>query len=233
VIVVLDGPAGAGKSSVSKRLAKKLGVQFLDTGAMYRAFTWRAIQHELDLEDVPALVRCVDEGKLVMPTGVDGKGRILVDGHDVTDAIRTPEITRSIFRLADSGPVRARLNVRQREIARELGSFVAEGRDLGTVVFPDADVKIYLDASSDVRARRRLAELQKPLTELEGLKKDIEDRDRKDMVRAVAPLKRAEDAVSVDTSTLALDEVVDRLEQLVRSRVHDREVRPPRTGGKP
>jgi CMP/dCMP kinase len=217
LIVVLDGPAGAGKSSVSKKLAKRLGVEFMDTGAMYRAFTWRAMQKKLDLTDVPALVACTDEGRLFMTPE-----RITMDGIDITQAIRTPEVTANIFRLSDSGPVRARLNVQQRELAKALGSFVAEGRDLGTVVFPDADVKIYLDASSDVRARRRLLELKKPESELASIKKDIEERDRKDMVRAVAPLKRTEDAVYVDTSDLALDAVVSRLEQIVKDGVAGR-----------
>jgi cytidylate kinase len=143
--------------------------------------------------------------------------RVTMDGIDVTAAIRTPEVTANIFRLSDSGPVRERLNEQQRALARALRSFVAEGRDLGTVVFPDADVKIYLDASSDVRARRRLLELEKAESELASIKKDIEERDRKDMVRPVAPLKRAEDAVHVDTSDLALDAVVDRLEHIVRN----------------
>lgn len=217
MIVVLDGPAGAGKSSVSKKLAKRLGVEFMDTGAMYRAFTWRAMQKGLDLLDVPALVTCTDEGRLFMTPD-----RITMDGIDVTQAIRTPEVTANIFRLSDSGPVRARLNEQQRALAKALGSFVAEGRDLGTVVFPDADVKIYLDASSDVRARRRLLELKKPEAELAAIKKDIEERDRKDMVRAVAPLKRAEDAVHVDTSDLPLDAVVLRLEAIVRDGVAGR-----------
>ncbi|MEZ0230298.1 MAG: (d)CMP kinase [Planctomycetota bacterium] len=217
MIVVLDGPAGAGKSSVSKKLAKRLGVEFMDTGAMYRAFTWRAMQKKVDLLDVPALVRCVDEGRLFMTPE-----RVTMDGIDVTTAIRTPEVTGNIFRLSDSGPVRERLNEQQRALATALKSFVAEGRDLGTVVFPDADVKIYLDASSDVRARRRLLELKKPESELASIKKDIEERDRKDMVRPVAPLKRAEDAVHVDTSDLALDAVVERLEQIVRDGVAGR-----------
>ena len=228
MIVVLDGPAGAGKSSVSKRLAKRLSVEFMDTGAMYRAFTWRAMQKGLDLTDVPALVRCTDEGRLFMTVE-----RITMDGIDITKAIRTPEVTQNIFRLSDSGPVRARLNVQQRELAKALKDFVAEGRDLGTVVFPDADVKIYLDASSDVRARRRLLELGKPESELAALKKEIEERDRKDMVRAVAPLKRAEDAIYVDTSDLVLDAVVERLEQIVRERVQGRKVRSPRAAEKP
>lgn len=228
MIVVLDGPAGAGKSSVSKKLARRLGVEFMDTGAMYRAFTWRAMQKKLDLLDVDALVRCTDEGRLFMTPE-----RVTMDGIDVTKAIRTPEVTQNIFRLSDSGPVRARLNVQQRELAKALKDFVAEGRDLGTVVFPDADVKIYLDASSDVRARRRLLELNKPESELAALKKEIEERDRKDMVRAVAPLKRADDAIFVDTSDLALDAVVDRLEQIVRERVQGRKVRSPSAAERP
>jgi len=228
MIVVLDGPAGAGKSSVSKKLAKRLGVAFMDTGAMYRAFTWRAMQKGLDLLDVPALVRSTDEGRLAMTPE-----RITMDGVDITQAIRTPEVTQNIFRLADSGPVRARLNEQQRALASALGSFVAEGRDLGTVVFPDADVKIYLDASPDVRARRRLLELKKPESELAAIQREIEERDRKDMVRPVAPLKRAADAVLVDTSALELDAVVDRLEHLVREQVRGRRVRSLPAGEKP
>jgi cytidylate kinase len=228
VIVVLDGPAGAGKSSVSKRLAKRLGVAFMDTGAMYRAFTWRAMEKKLDLLDVPALVQCVNEGRLEMHvlSGVEGTvDRTTMDGIDITQAIRTPEVTKNIFRLSDTGAVRARLNEQQRALARTLGAFVAEGRDLGTVVFPDADVKIYLDASSDVRARRRLLELKKPEADLAALRTEIEERDRKDMVRAVAPLKRADDAVYVDTSRLEIEAVVDHLEKLVREQVQGRRVR--------
>jgi pantoate ligase/cytidylate kinase len=221
VVVVLDGPAGAGKSTASKKLAQRLGVAFLDTGAMYRAFTWRALEHKVDLLDVAALVRCVDEGRLVVPTSADGKGPWLMDDRDVTQAIRTPEVTGSIFRLADVGPVRAQVTAQMRAIGRGLGSFVAEGRDLGTVVFPDAHVKIYLDASSEVRARRRLVDLENarvtPLPDLEQVKREIEERDRKDMVRAVAPLKRAPDAVYLDSSALGLDAVVDALEGIVRS----------------
>ncbi len=228
MIVVLDGPAGAGKSSVSKRLAKALGVSFMDTGAMYRAFTWRAMDRKLDLADVPALVRCVNEGRLELTLE-----KVTIDGRDITQAIRTPEVTANIFRLADSGPVRARLNEQQRALAIKLKDFVAEGRDLGTVVFPDADVKIYLDASPDVRARRRLLELKKPESELAVLKREIEERDRKDMVREVAPLKRAEDAVYVDTSALALEQVVSRLEQIVRERLPGWKVRPAPVGEKP
>ncbi len=192
----------------------------MDTGAMYRAFTWRAMEKKLDLLDVPALVQCVNEGRLDMTLT-----RITMDGTDITQAIRTPEVTKNIFRLSDTGAVRARLNEQQRALARSLVAFVAEGRDLGTVVFPDADVKIYLDASSDVRARRRLLELKKPESELAALRNEIEERDRKDMVRAVAPLKRAEDAVHVDTSRLEIEAVVDRLEQLVREQVQARKVR--------
>ncbi|HZU99053.1 MAG TPA: (d)CMP kinase, partial [Planctomycetota bacterium] len=159
--------------------------------------------------------------------------KVTMDGRDITQAIRTPEVTANIFRLADSGPVRARLNEQQRALAVKLKDFVAEGRDLGTVVFPDADVKIYLDASPDVRARRRLLELKKPETELAALRREIEERDRKDMVREVAPLKRAEDAVAVDTSALALEQVVSKLEQIVRERVPGWKVRPAPAGGKP
>jgi cytidylate kinase len=217
LVVVLDGPAGAGKSTASKLLAARLGLRFMDTGAMYRAFTLRALKKGADLESPAALARIVDDGRLEMPIR-DGKPRVILDGEDVSEAIRTPEVTKLIYKLAEEGGVRARLNVRQRDLARELGSMVAEGRDLGTVVFPDATVKLYLDASSEVRAKRRRAELGDKAPPLEQVKREIEERDRRDETRAVAPLKKADDAIVVDTSNLTLEQVVDRLEQVVRER---------------
>jgi cytidylate kinase len=185
---------------------------------MYRAFTLRALRLKIDLEDSQAKAQVVDEGRLRLVPDGDGV-QVFLDGRDVTEAIRTREVTAAIFHLASCPEVRERLVQQQRRLAADADSLlVAEGRDLGSVVFPDADLKVYLDASAAERARRRAQDLDDP-PPLEQLQAEIEERDRKDQTRAVAPLVRVPDAHYVDTSDLTLAEVVEHLQGVVRERV--------------
>ncbi|HRZ82338.1 MAG TPA: (d)CMP kinase [Candidatus Hydrogenedentes bacterium] len=218
-IVAIDGPAGAGKSTVARRVAERLGFAFLDTGAMYRAATWRALARGVDLDDPGALEISTRDMRLEMDETPSGQ-RVTVDGEDVTAAIRTPEVTRLIYRLDQIPGVRRILVDHQRRFG-ERGPTVAEGRDIGTVVFPAAKCKIYLDASLDCRTRRRAAELAaKGLpVDFDQLREEIRDRDEKSRTRADSPLRRADDAVLVDSTDLTADQVVDALVALARERL--------------
>jgi cytidylate kinase len=216
-IVAIDGPAGAGKSTIARRVAQRLGFAYLDTGAMYRAATWRAMKLGLNLDDATALESSTREMALDMREA-DGRQVVLVDGEDVTEAIRTPEVTRNIHKLDRSRGVRTRLMELQRAIAA-MGPTVAEGRDMGTVVFPDAVCKVYLDASLRERARRRATEYVRNgiQVDLEILGEEIRVRDEKDMTRDIAPLRRADDATVVDTTNMSPDTVVETIVALVRA----------------
>ena len=208
MIVAIDGPAGAGKSTVARRLAERLGFRYLDTGAMYRAVTWLALQRALDLEDGPTL-GVLAEGH---PVDLDEGGSVRIADTDVTAEIRQPEIDRLVPVVARHPEVRAVMRRRQRELA-DLGNAVIEGRDIGTVVAPDADVKIYLNADQNVRAERRQAE--RPDIGGDALATDLRLRDESDAAR----MQPAEDAALIDTTDLDVEDVVDRIQQLVRSRV--------------
>lgn len=215
-IVAIDGPAGAGKSTVARRVADALGFRFLDTGAMYRAATWWAMDQGIDLDDADALVAATKAMPLELREE-DGRLRVIVDGHDVSEAIRTPEVTRLIYKLDQNAGVRARLVDLQREFGAR-GPAVAEGRDMGTVVFPNARCKVFLDASLDERARRRAEEMRAKGQEVDfnALRAEIHERDEKTRTRAVAPLRQAEDAVYVDTSDMTIDEAVAAIVRLAR-----------------
>ncbi len=218
MIVTIDGPAGAGKSSVARALAARLGFRFLDTGAMYRAIAYAALEQGLDLTDADQLARLVKSSRLELRDHA-----VLLDGQDVTHAIRSPEVTQAVRHVADNLQVRAHLSVLQRRLAVG-GDIVTEGRDQGTVVFPDAACKVFLTASPEVRARRRQAEMRArgiDLT-LEDVLQQQNDRDRQDADRPVGRLEAAEDAVEICTNELAPEEVLDRIEQLVRSRMPGR-----------
>jgi len=216
-VVAIDGPAGAGKSTVARRVAERLGYAFLDTGAMYRAATWRAITAGIDLDDPVAAAELTRAMRLDL-NDREGVLQVLVDGQDVSEAIRSPEVTRVTYRLDENPEVRAHLVMLQRAFAAKRPT-VAEGRDMGTVVFPNAKCKIFLDASIEERTRRRAAELQAKGLEVDMdlLREEICVRDEKARTRAVAPLRRAEDAILVDTTDLAIDEVVEKIVRLARS----------------
>jgi cytidylate kinase len=208
MIVAIDGPAGAGKSTVARRLAERLGFRYLDTGAMYRAVTWLALERSLPLRDGPRLGRLADEYRVEL--GEDG--RVAIAGHDVTEAIRQSEIDRLVPTVARHPEVREVMRRRQRELG-EVGDAVIEGRDIGTVVAPDADVKVYLNADASVRAHRR--QLERPDIGGDALATDLRLRDESDAAR----MHPAEDAVRIDTTDLDVDDVVRRIEALVRARV--------------
>ena len=215
MIVTIDGPAGAGKSSVARLLAQRLGFEFLDTGAMYRAVTLAALGHHVDLTDQAALEKLVAGLCLEMPPG-----RVLLDGEDVTARLRTAEVTAASGAIANSAPVRRRLVEMQRAMAQGR-NFVCEGRDQGTVVFPDAVCKFFLTADPVERARRRHLEM---LARGEGVRFEEvlaaqQARDARDAARDIAPMTPAADAVVLDTTDLTLEHVVDAMEPHVRARL--------------
>ena len=221
LIVAIDGPAGAGKSTVSKLLARRLSLSFVDTGALYRTVALSARRQGIGTADDADLAALLGRIRISFKaTGDDN--RVYLDGEDVSKEIRTPEISLLASAVSARPVVRAGLLDLQRRLALEapLGA-VLEGRDIGTVVFPDADLKFFLEASADVRARRRYEELFQKGSEstLDAVLADQTKRDRDDSSRAVAPLKAAEDAVRVDTSGLPLSEVVQRLERVIRERL--------------
>jgi cytidylate kinase len=219
LIVAIDGPAGAGKSSVAREVARRLGFRFLDTGAMYRAATWRAFHNGIDTSNKPALIRSTCDMDLQLTETEEGM-KVVVDGRDITDLIRTPEITRQIRVLDQIPEVRAHLVECQRRFG-EQGPTVAEGRDIGTVVFPRAGCKIFLDASAECRAARRAAQLRAkgiPFDQAE-LEQEIRDRDEASRKRKVSPLRQAEDAILVDTTHLTFEEVTQRIVDIAREKL--------------
>ena len=202
----MDGPAGSGKSTVARRIAEKLGLLYLDSGAMYRAVTVLAIHNELT-SDSPELI---DQVKTCHIKFTNNGKRILLNDEDVSAEIRTPQVNRLVADVAKIPEIRHEIVKHQQRIGSE-GSIVAEGRDLTTIVFPDADFKFYLDASVRERAKRRLAELRKQDAEatLKSVEAEIKERDEKDTTRAHSPLRTAKDAIIVDTTDKTIDEVVD------------------------
>ncbi len=206
VTIAMDGPAGSGKSTVARRIAEKLGLLYLDSGAMYRAVTVLAIDHGLTAES-PELI---DQVKACHIEFTDNGKRILLNDEDVSIEIRTPPVNRLVADVAKIPEIRHEIVKHQQRIGSE-GSIVAEGRDLTTIVFPDADFKFYLDASVRERAKRRLRELRRQDvdTTLESVEAEIRERDEKDITRAHSPLRTAEDAIIVDTTDKTIDEVVD------------------------
>jgi len=211
MIVTIDGPAGAGKSSAARGLAQKIGFRFLDTGAMYRAVTLAGIRRRIDWQDASALARIASEAELEL-----SGDRVLWDGEDVTQAIRTFEVTRLSRFAADNLAVRMHLVELQRRIASQ-SDMVTEGRDQATLVFPDAECKIYLTASDVIRAQRRYEDLHRRGEEVtfdEVLTKQIE-RDRRDLEREFGGLRKAADSIELNTDGLSTNQVIQRLEKIV------------------
>jgi cytidylate kinase len=199
-VIAIDGPAGAGKSTIGKALARRLGLEYLDTGAMYRAVTAAALRRGVALDDLDAV------GQLARGLDVEvGERGVFADGHDVTAEIRGAEVTGAVSRVAANSAVRAELRARQRAWAEQRGGGVIEGRDIGTVVFPDAALKLYLTASPRVRAERRVAEAGGDVDEIEA---SIATRDQYDSTRVDSPLREADGAVLVDTTGLGIDAVL-------------------------
>jgi len=207
MIVAIDGPAGAGKSTVAQTLAARLGFRYLDTGAMYRALTWLAMREGLDLGDAGALA----ELAAAQPVAFDDDGRVWIAGVDVTSSIRETRVDRMVPVVARHHAVREVMRVRQRQLGRE-GDVVIEGRDIGTVVAPDAEVKVYLVAERAERARRRMSE--RPGIGADALATDLRLRDESDAAR----MRPAADAREIDTTSLRVEDVVERIEALVRDR---------------
>jgi cytidylate kinase len=207
MIVAIDGPAGAGKSTVARALAERLGFRYLDTGAMYRALTWLAMQRRLDLGDAQGLAQLAQE----QPVLFSDDDRVWIAATDVTSSIRSDRVDRMVPVVARHPAVRDVMRDRQRELGRD-GNVVIEGRDIGTVVAPDAAVKVYLVADRDVRARRRMAE--RPGIGADALATDLRKRDAKDAER----MQPAPDAIEIDTTNLEVEDVVDRIEALFRER---------------
>jgi cytidylate kinase len=208
LIIAIDGPSGAGKGTVARSVAARLGYRHVDTGAMYRAVAWKAMQEKIDLGQEHAVAALGRRAAFGLEAG-----HVVIDGHDVARAIRTPEIDAAAAAVARHPAVREVLVARQREMGGG-GGIVMEGRDIGTVVFPQADVKVYLDASPEERARRRASDPAHAASEgraLNEIATALADRDRSDTTRTASPLMQAEDAIVLDTTGLPIEEVVDRV----------------------
>lgn len=216
MVVTVDGPAAAGKSTVARKLAQRLGFRYLDTGAMYRAATWKALDAEADVEDPDELAAVTEETRIELTPD----GRVLCDGRDVTEEIRTPEVTENIFHLADEPAVREVLIEQQRRFARD-HDVVTEGRDQGTEVFPDAEVKFFLVAGLEERARRRLQDLQRNGRDpsLREVKRQVMERDAKDRSRPVGALRKTEDMILIDSTDMTADQVVEAMFEEVSRRL--------------
>jgi cytidylate kinase len=215
--IAIDGPAGAGKSTVAKLLAKQLNIIYLDTGAMYRAIALKAIEQGVDVSDTDALSVLLEDTDIDI-SYVDEQQHVLLDGRDVTDIIRTPEVSDGASKVAVIPAVRLKLVELQRRIAR-MHDVVMDGRDIGTFVLPNADVKFYLTASIEERARRRLEEMRARGYEhsLDDVKDDIRARDKNDSEREFAPLRKADDAILIDSTDKTVDEVVEEMLSFIRT----------------
>ncbi|MHB0977205.1 MAG: (d)CMP kinase [Candidatus Aquicultorales bacterium] len=217
MIITIDGPAGSGKSTVAKAVADALDIEYLDTGAMYRAVTWKALENGVDLANEEELAKLAESSTIRFTHDKSGSRRILIDGRDVADAIRSPQVNASVSVVSKVAGVRRELVRKQQALGGEMGSLVVEGRDAGTVIFPAAEVKVFLTASVEERARRRHKELVEKgyALELKEVIADIATRDRIDSTRRTSPLVQAADAVPIDTTDKSIGEVVAEIARLV------------------
>ncbi|MDD5045123.1 MAG: (d)CMP kinase [Candidatus Omnitrophica bacterium] len=219
MIIAIDGPAGAGKSTVAKKLAQKMGFLYIDTGAMYRAGTLKALENKADFKDEKAIVEIARAAKIDLKSLKNGsEENVFLDGRDVTEDIRHPRITKYVSDVAKIPDVREAMLRLQRALGGSRDS-VMEGRDIGTVVFPNADKKFFLDATGEERTKRRFKELKlkgQDVTE-KDIECDIKNRDKIDSTRTCAPLRRAEDAIYIDTTNMGIEEVVDTLYKYVEN----------------
>lgn len=217
--ITVDGPAGAGKSTAAKAIAKRLGYLYIDTGAMYRALTLKAVRQSVDLSDEDALDRLAagTDVRLARPARPDGPYRVILDGDDVTEAIRAPQVNAAVSQVARVPGVRAGMVDRQRQMAGD-GRVVMDGRDTGTNVLPNAEVKFYLTASFDTRVDRRYQEQRRRGFEVDraAVAKDIAQRDEIDSHRAVSPLRKAPGAIEVDSTALSIDQMVEQMLEICR-----------------
>lgn len=218
IIIAVDGPSGAGKSTLSRALSNKLGYLEIDTGAMYRAMAWLARESGLDLTDGQAVQEFCRNAEVELCHG-NGSTRVMANGRDVTSEIRSPEISMLTSRISSLGPVREAMVGLQRRMGKK-GGVILDGRDIGTVVFPDAELKFFLSASSEERGRRRFLELQAKGEQisLEETIQSVVQRDRQDSERELAPLRQANDAIPIDSTGLTIDEVIALMEQAFRER---------------
>jgi cytidylate kinase len=218
LIIAIDGPSAAGKSTLAKRLAKDLGFTYLDTGGMYRALALKVLREGIDIGNDGALTELIGRTAIdLVVTG--GKLKVLLDGEDVSHEIRTPEVSQMASKASTLEVVRRWMLVLQRAFGRR-GNVVAEGRDIGTVVFPDAEVKIYLDASAPERARRRVEELRQAgrQVSLDETLREMWERDKRDSERDLAPLRKADDAIAIDSTSVDAEALAQRVMQQIRKK---------------
>lgn len=219
ISIAIDGPAAAGKSTVARQIAKECSYIYIDTGAMYRAITYKALKHKINLEDEQSLVELLEKTRIELQPNGEVQ-RVLVDGDDVTEEIRSNEVTNNVSNVAKLAGIRKLMVERQQQMAVG-GGVVMDGRDIGTHVLPNAEVKVFMVASVEERAKRRYEEnLQKGFqVDLEKLKEEIAMRDKIDSERTIAPLKKAVDAIEIDTTSLTIDQVIDKIIQLIKERI--------------
>jgi cytidylate kinase len=222
IVIAIDGPAGAGKSAVARKVASRLSLLYIDSGAMYRAVAWKALDGGVDISDEEAVATMASNMKIELKPAAEAT-RVFVDGEEITAFIRTPEVTDASSKVSAIGPVREILVRQQQALGRETG-VVMEGRDIGTVVFPDSRYKFYLDASVRERARRRKLDLEQAGYEVDlgRLEREVAERDERDSTRSASPLRKVDDATLIDTTDMSKEEVVDAIADRVEKIASER-----------